>query len=510
MISRPGRQLASSTTDKGKNLKILKAGTSGENHEKMRSSYLAIITALFMAEIAATFESAMLYAALPSLIREFGDPITAGWLVTMHMLIGAAAGVLVGRLGDIRGRKQMMLLMLVVATIGSIMSAVTDHFGIVLAGRALQGFSVAVIPLSIGIIRESLPQDRIAVAVGLMTTGAGVGVAIGLVLGGVIVDNLDWHWLFVVSAILLALSWLAVKFWVPGRPGTPSKTPTDWIEGILPAPGIMAMLYGVSQSKAYGWGDPQVWGTILAGVLVMTFWARRSLRSSEPFVDLRLLGTRNVALTNLLTIFLGLGTMQVVLVFSTFTQSPVWTMAGLGLSATVAGVAKLPSNVLSFFAGPLSGWLTKAFGDRLTVVAGTLLAVTGWLIGMGLPSSLPEVIVVLCVISFGTTILNAAVYNVIVGAVPEDRTGEAIGTIAVTRGMASAIGAQVIAVLLATATLTDPSGSQLPSPEGFRLTMGWIALLTGICMVLALFLRPHRKVAQETEIAAIEQAASEA
>ena len=148
----------------------------GESNS-MRSNYLAIITALFMAEIAATFESAMLFAALPTLIREFGDPITAGWLVTMHMLVGAAAGVLVGRLGDIRGRKSMMLLMLVVATIGSIMSAVTSNFGVVLAGRALQGLSVAVIPLSIGIIREALPKERVPVAVGLMTTGSGVGAA---------------------------------------------------------------------------------------------------------------------------------------------------------------------------------------------------------------------------------------------------------------------------------------------------------------------------------------------
>jgi MFS family permease len=476
----------------------------------MRSSYLAIIAALFMAEIAATFESAMLYAALPSLIREFGDPITAGWLVTMHMLIGAAAGVLVGRIGDIRGRKATMLLMLVIATIGSILSAVTDNFGVVLAGRALQGFSVAVIPLSIGVIRESLPPERVPVAVGLMTTGAGVGVAVGLVLGGVIVDHLDWHWLFVVSAVLLALSWVAVKLWIPGQPGVPPKEPIDWVEGLLPAPGIMAMLYGVSQSKAFGWADPQVWGTIVAGVVVMAFWARRSLRSREPFVDLRLLSNRNVALANVLTICLGLGTMQVVLVFSTFTQSPTWTMAGLGLSATVAGLAKLPSNVLSFFAGPLSGWLTKSVGDRLTVIIGTLLAVVGWIMGIGLPSSLILVIAILCVISFGTTILNAAIYNVIVGAVPENRTGEAIGTIAVTRGMAAAIGAQIIAVLLATATVTGPNGAQLPSPEGFRVTMGWIALLTGIAMILALLLAAHRKVMPDTEIAAREQAGSEA
>lgn len=477
----------------------------------MKANYWSIIAALFLAEIAATFESAMLYAALPTLIREFGDPITAGWLVTMHMLIGAAAGVLVGRMGDIYGRKRMTLWMLVIAAIGSVMSAATDDFGIVLAGRALQGLSVAVIPLSIGIIRESVAAERVPVSVGLMTTGSGVGVAIGLVLGGLIVDNLNWHWLFVISAILLLLSWVAIRFWVPGRPGIPPKAPIDWVEGLLPAPGIMAMLYGISQSKAMGWSHPWVWGSLGAGALIMAYWSRRSLRAREPFVDLRLLASRNVALANLLTICLGMGTMQVVLVFSTYTQSPVWTMAGLGLGATVAGLAKLPSNVISFVAGPLSGWLTKTFGDRTTVIAGVLLAVAGWIFGIGLPGTLIAVIVILSVISFGTTILNAAIYNVIVGSVPEARTGEAIGTIAVTRGMAAAIGAQIIAVLLATATLTDPaSGAQLPSPEGFRLTMAWIAGLTALGGLLALFLGVHRKALPDSEAAAREQAASEA
>lgn len=469
--------------------------------------YLAIIAALFIAEIAATFEAAMLYAALPTLIREFGDPITAGWLVTMHMLIGAAAGVLVGRLGDIHGRKRMTLLMLVIATIGSIMSAVTDNFGVVLAGRALQGFSIAVIPLSIGIIRESLPKGRIPVAVGLMTTGSGVGVAIGLVLGGVIVDNFDWHWLFVFSAILLAIAWVAIKVWVPNKPGIPPKEPIDWVEGLLPAPGIMAMLYGVSQSKSLGWSDPEVWGTILLGLAILAYWARRSLAASEPFVDLRLLATRNVAIANILFFCLGMGTMQVMLVFSTYTQSPVWTMAGLGLGATVAGLAKLPSNILSFAAGPLSGWLTKTLGDRPTITVGIALAAAGWVMGIALPDTLVMVIIVLCLISFGTTILNAAIYNVIVGTVPEARTGEAIGTLSVTRGMASAIGAQIIALLLATATLTDPvSGAQLPSPEGFRLTMGWIASLTVAGGILVLFLRPVRRdgAAGELKVGTVE------
>ena len=187
----------------------------------MKSNHNAIIVAVFLAEVSATFETTMLYAALPTLIKTFGDPITAGWLLTMHMLIGTVACVVVGRLGDIHGRQRVMLLLLVVAAIGSLISAVTTNFGIVLFGRALQGFASAAIPLSIGILRENLPEKRLPVAVGLMTTAQGMGVAIGLVLGGVIVDNLNWHWLFVASAVLLVVSWIVIRAVVPALPGSP-------------------------------------------------------------------------------------------------------------------------------------------------------------------------------------------------------------------------------------------------------------------------------------------------
>jgi len=463
----------------------------------MRANATAIIAALFLAEMTATFESAMLYAALPTLIRDFGDPITAGWLVTIHMLVAAVAAVIAGRLGDIYGRKRVMLVLLGVSAVGSVMSAVTASFGIVLAGRALQGLAAAVISLNIGILREQLPAERVPVAVGLMTTASGAGVAVGLVLGGAIIDHYNWHWLFAASAVLLVASLAAVGAFVPGRPGTPAHEPIDWIEGLLPIPGISATMLGISMSKALGWGDAKVWGLIAVGLAIMAFWALRSLRSREPFIDLRLLADRNVAVANFAVVLLALGTMQLVFVFSTYMQAPVWTMAGLGFSATVAGLAKLPSNFLSFFAGPLSGWLTQQRGTKVPVLVGGALAASGWAIAMALPSNLIQVIALLCLISFGTTMLNAAIPNIIVVSVPHNRTSEAIGTMSVVRGMAAAIGAQLIAVLLATDTVTAPvGGGAFPSASGFRFTMGWIAALSFAGGASALLLRARNLRAQ--------------
>ncbi|MEW9853764.1 MFS transporter [Novosphingobium sp. M1R2S20] len=463
----------------------------------MRSVPALIIGALFIAEMTVTFEASMVYAALPTLISEFGDPMRVGWLVTIHMLIAAASSPVVGRLGDIRGRKRLVLVLLALALVGSVLSAMSTSFAVVLVGRALQGLSAVVLPLSIGIVRESLPEEKVPMGIGLLTTALGAGAASGLVLGGVIVDNLDWHALFWASAIMLAISIAAIAAFVPDRPGTPTRRPIDWVEGLLPVPAIALMLYAIGATKQSGWLAPQVLGMFAVCAVLFAFWARRSLRAEEPFLDLRLFRDRNFAVVNLITVLLGMGTMQIVYVFSAYMQSPGWTAVGLGLTATVAGLAKLPSNFLSFFAGPFAGWLIQRMGNRATVSAGALLAASGWIAAMALPDVLGFVIAMLCVISFGTTILQAALPNIVVATVPQHRTSEAMGSMQVVRGIAAAVGAQIIAMLLASRTVLSPDGgAQFPAPSSYLMTMGVMAGLTFAGAACAMLLR-----ARETKLA---------
>lgn len=460
----------------------------------MQGRPAAIIFALFIAEMCVTFESAMIYAALPKLIGEFGDPLMAGALVTAHMLIAAATAPVMGRLGDIKGRKRIIQILLFAALAGSVISAVADDFAWVLVGRALQGLSAAVIPLSVGVLRETLSEDKVPMGIGLLTSAMGAGAALGVVLGGLIVDHYSWQTLFGASAVLLGLSMLAVQAFVPAKPGTPTRNPIDWVEGLLPAPGIAAILFAINSSKEHGWLSPLVLGLLGLGLVIMLVWSRRSLKSAEPFIDLRLFRIRGFAVANVISVLLGMGTMQIVYVFSAYMQSPDWTMVGLGVTATVAGLAKLPSNICSLFAGPLSGWMTLRLGDRSTVLIGALLATAGWLIALLLPATVVQVILLLIVISFGTTILQAAIPNVVVGAVPPERTSEAIGSMSVVRGVATALGAQVIALLLASTTIMSPDGSAaFPAADAYRLTMGVMAGLT-IAGALCALLLPVRAI----------------
>lgn len=457
----------------------------------MQAKYWAVVGALLIAELAAIFESTMIYSALPTLIRELGDPVTAGWLITSNALIGTSAALMAGRLGDIYGRRRVLLHTMAIAVVGSIISAVSSEFLLVLFGRALQGCAAALVPLSIGIIRENVERRRVPVAIGLMTTGMGIGTSLGLVLGGWIVDNHPWHVLFIFSAGFLAIAWAGIRFLIPDHKGTPPVNPIDWIEGVLPVPGITLTLLGISLSSRMGWLNATVLPLIAAGLAIMFYWARRSLRAVEPFINLRLLAQRNVLVVICMAVLLSLGAMQITLVFSAYTQNPTWTMAGLGMSATVAGIAKLPSNMLSYTAGPMAGWLQQKWGIRQPILLAGMMGTVGWALAMLFPTNIVQVVLLLCLISYGTSMLNAAMPNVVVVSVPEERTSEAIGAVSVLRSMAHSIGSQIMAVMLAVgAVVSSDGGARIPSGTGFRLAMATITVLTLFAALGALLLRP--------------------
>ena len=461
----------------------------------MKPSFAQIVIALFIAELSATFEGAMVYAALPKLMREFGDPATVAWLVTGHLLVAAGASVVAGRLGDIWGRQRMILAMLAIATLGSLISVLATGFATLLIGRSIQGFAAAILPLSIGVARESLHKDRIAVAVGIIISSTAGGTAAGLVLGGLIVDHFHWHWMFAASGLLLFVSMLVVMWFVPARPGIAPTAPIDWVEGLLPIPAITAILLAVSLSRDYGWLSPRILALLVVGSILLAIWARKSLRAADPFVDLRLLANREVAVANAISVLSALGASQVVLVFSTLAQAPRWTHVGLGLSATVAGLLKLPSNILALGAGPFAGWLAWRWHSRLALLVGTSIATIGWLIATILPDSLGQVVAILCIISFGTTMGTATVPHVIVSAVSPGRTSEAIGLMTVIRGIFIAIGSQIVAVLLSAHTLATPDGrGHFPTAGSFRMAMMWIAALCIGGVLASLLLPPRREL----------------
>jgi len=174
-----------------------------------------ILIVLVIAEITSAFEVGMMYAALATVMREFRDPAGTGWLITGFLLVGSVSAALCSRLGDLYGRKRLVLLMLACAISGSLIAAFAPNLPLLIAGRAVQGFSVALLPLCIGLVREHLPAARVPVGIGWLAAMASFSAGAGIVLGGWVADELGWRSIFWFSAGHAALALVCVAVVLP-------------------------------------------------------------------------------------------------------------------------------------------------------------------------------------------------------------------------------------------------------------------------------------------------------
>ena len=445
------------------------------------------IIALWIAEITGSFESAMIIAAMKHLIADFRDPALVGWLVTAYLIIGAAVAAIVGRMGDIFGRRRLMIIVLAATGVGSLISAFSTDFTWLLIGRIIQGLSGAILPLCVGLTREHVAPAKVPMVIGLMISGASVGTAFGLVIGGLIVDHYSWHGVFIASAIFCAITIAACLAFVPRSTPLPDSRRIDWISGIAFAPGIMALLYYVSTAPKTGWLTTHNLAAAGAGLAFLGWWLFRSLRSTNPLLDVRLLARREVAVTNLASAIIAMSALQLVLLFSIMLQAPTWTLVGLGATATVAGLAKIPSNILATAAGPFSGWLMTRYGGRTSMIAGGIICTIGWIMAWFDHGSISAIVIALCVIAFGATILFAVAPTIVTAAAPVERSSEVSGMLGVVRGLSLGIGAQFVTTLLATDQVTRGSETY-PSPAAFQLAIGAIIACCILATIISLAL----------------------
>jgi len=473
-------------------------------------SLLAFYVALIIAELSSTFEATMTIAAIPTFVRLFNDPIGAGWLVTGFGLVAASAAAICGRLGDLYGRKPMMMILLTLCGIGSAISGLSTTLAGVLVGRAIQGVSGAIVPLCFGMVRENVRREQIPVGIGIISAIAIAGATLGLILGGVIVQFAGWQWIFHTSAALAFIGVLVVGLLIPASRPAGIGRQLDILGAVLFVPPIAGMLYAVGQARIWGWLDARTLGLLAGGVLVLAFWVWYELRQSDPLIDVRLLMQRQVCLTNLCLLVTSLGPFQMALVIAVLLQAPTWTNVGFGLAAGVAGGLQGLPGLVGVFGGPFSGRVAARSGGRPAMIYGAVLMVVSWAIVAVSHSSLVFLIVSIVLAGLGLAIVYAASSILIVEAAPADRTSEATGLSVVVRLAFTAVGAQILTFLLATSTISDASRGPgtFPTDMAFTIAFAYMTFMAGLCLVLALALPRRRPIAASgTDIGAVPSAA---
>lgn len=447
---------------------------------------LATITALMATDFIGSLEVSMIFGALPTVNRLYGDPGTVGWLITGFVLVQAAAAAIGGRLGDLYGRRRVLEIVLLISAAGSLLSALSSHLLWIIAGRCLQGVSGAILPLSFGIIRDAAPPHRAAFGIGLVLGAYAVSGGLGFIVGGWFADLGHWHWIFYVSSVLPSIAALANRWIIPADPARQGTAgPVDLVGAVGLAAAVAAMLVGITLGRSMGWGSGATLGLIGGGVAAMAWWARYELRRPNPLINLRRLQDRRVLFTTLSFFLIGVGGQQMALITLSLMQQPIWTGIGLGLSGSLAGIAKLPSNAAGVVAGPAGGWIAQRMGGRVTGICGALVLTSAWVALYVLHSSVALVIGCAILSTAGLTIMFVATPTVIMEATPAAETGQATGFAYLVRALGMGVGAQVVSLLLASSLVTGPQASSFPSPDAFRLAIGFVAVSSFLALLAA-------------------------
>lgn len=436
----------------------------------------------------------LLVPVLPVMQTDLGtDTVGITWALTIWLVVAAVATPLLGRAGDLYGKRRIFLLALAAVAAGSLIAALAPNLGVLLAGRALQGLGGALFPLGFGLVRDVLPVSRVAGGIGILSALMAVGSGFGTVFAGPLATAVGWRGLFLLPLAGVVIGAVLVLLGVPD-PARPVRGRINVPSAILLSAWLIALLLPLSTGGSWGWGSPMVMGLFaLAGVLLVA-WIFVELRAREPLVDMRMMRLPGVWNTNLAAVLVGAAMFGVWTFFARFIQEPVSTGYGLGGSVTTAGLVMLPMLVLMAIAGFFTGPLTRILPLRTQLVAGTaLLAVSTAGIAL-LHGSLAILTVEAALFGLGLGVTFAALTNLVIGSVPAHQTGVAGGMNTNLRTIGSAVG-----TAMATAIITgSAAGGGEPTEQGYTIGFLVLAALAAAAAVVALSSRSPRP-AHETE-----------
>jgi predicted MFS family arabinose efflux permease len=400
------------------------------------------------------------------------SPAAAGWVLTANLLAAAVLTPVLGRLGDLKGERPVILGILVVVALGTLLAILTESLPLLLAARVLQGASYGLFPLSISVLRRELPERRLGVGMSVVSSTLGVGGVAGLVATGLFAgEGSDYRRPFWIGlGITLVALALSIRL-LPRRPATATGG-VDWPGAAVLGTGLVLLMLFVSQGDAWGWASPTTLGCLAGAVVVLSGWVLLQRRTAEPLVRPAMLADRRTIVPNIAGLLTGIAMFSSFLAVLQYVQSsPEVTGYGFGattLEATV--VYLLPGGVVGIVLAPFAGSVVTRFGGLPTLAVGGAFGTAGFVLLTWFRSESWAVIVAGLVTQVSVTIAYAALPSLVVQAVQESETGVANAVNSISRSVGQALGSALAVTLLA--AYADP-GTGLPRDLAFT----WVALI---------------------------------
>lgn len=417
-----------------------------------------VLVVAIMVSMVAFLNTTVTNLALPATERDLGGGLSLQqWVVDGYLLALAATVLLAGSIADLFGRVPVMRFGLATFGTGAVLAASATSPMMLICGRIVQGLGGAfLVPGSLALINSAVePEDR-PTAIGTWTAWTGTAFALGPLLGGLAVDYLSWRWIYFVSAIPMVVGF-ALTFWLCPMPGPAEHARVDVGGAALSAVGLSTTVFALIESHRRGWTDPSVAVSLVVGVIALLAFVGWEHRTPHPMLPLGVFRIRNFAGANLVTAFVYGGLTLASIAIALYTQEVA------GYSATVAGMATLPTPVLSFLFAKRVGSMAARIGPRIFIVVGPALAGFGLLLirpaahGFNI---LTDLLPGTTVVAIGLVIAITPLTALNLSSLDSEHSGIAAAIQNVV-GRTSALTSVACVGLIAAGTLTDASFSRL-------------------------------------------------
>jgi EmrB/QacA subfamily drug resistance transporter len=463
-------------------------------------TFVITSVALFMV----TLDNLVVTMALPSIRLDLGATIEdLEWTVNAYTLSFAVLLLTGAALGDRFGRRRVFVLGLGIFTAASAAAALAPNVESLIAARAVQGVGGAIItPLTLTLLSAAVPPNRRGLALGAWGGIGGLGVALGPVIGGAVVEGLSWQWIFWLNVpIGIALAPLAA------RRLTESLGPDSRLDlaGLgLVSVGLFGIVLGLVRGNSVGWGSPQILGSLILGAAFVVAFVLWELRAQAPMLPMRFFRNRTFAATNAASLFMFFGMFGSIFLLAQFLQTVQ------GYSPLSAGLRTLPWTAMPIFVAPIAGALSDRIGGRPLMAVGLAMQAIGlgWLATISSPTvPYGDLVPAFVVSGIGMALFFAPVANVVLSSVRREEEGKASGTNNAIRELGGVFGVAILA-----SVFSRYGGYETPATFVDGLVPAvWVGAAVVAAGAAAALLIPRRRQAEAVPIEAdarpVEQAA---
>jgi EmrB/QacA subfamily drug resistance transporter len=427
-----------------------------------RTRWLALYV-LCLGDLMIVLDTTIVNVALPSIRQDLGFSQTSlAWVVNAYLLTFGGFLLLGGRLGDLFGHRKLFLTGISLFTVASVACGISTTQGLLVAARAVQGLGGAIVSavalsLMMNLFTEQGERAKAMGIFGFVMAGGG---SLGVLLGGILTDALNWHWIFLVNVpIGIAVVFLTLRL-LPAAPGSAAGGRLDVAGAVTVTASLMLAVYAIVNGNDAGWTSGQTLGLLAAGAVLLAVFVAIEARVRSPLMPLGLFRLRNVATANVVGILWAAG------MFAWFFVSALYLQLVLGYSPLEVGLAFLPANlIMGAFSIGLSAKLVMRFGYRIPLAVGLSLAAAGLLVFARAPvdgNFLVDVLPSMILLGIGAGMAFNPVLLAAMSDVEPSESGLASGVVNTAFMMGGALGLAVLASLASSRTESLTSSGEGP------------------------------------------------